>query len=71
MEKYINILCCSYQNQNRGFHTFTRVFNWEFYAASLHRFDPPGKMSAGMSCEVGVTFKPVVSAPQWQLCRIG
>ncbi|OXB60966.1 hypothetical protein ASZ78_001231 [Callipepla squamata] len=22
------------------------------------QFDPPGKMSAGMSCEVGVTFKP-------------
>ncbi|POI35726.1 hypothetical protein CIB84_000522 [Bambusicola thoracicus] len=35
-----------------------------FDAASLHRFDPPGKMSAGMSCEVGVTFKPVVT----QLC---
>ncbi|XP_042687323.1 cilia- and flagella-associated protein 74 isoform X2 [Centrocercus urophasianus] len=25
------------------------------------QFDPPGKMSAGMSCEVGVTFKPVVN----------
>ncbi|NWH75655.1 CFA74 protein, partial [Piaya cayana] len=27
---------------------------------SIH-FDPPGKMSAGMSCEVGVTFKPMVN----------
>uniref|UniRef100_A0A669R0W6 Cilia and flagella associated protein 74 n=1 Tax=Phasianus colchicus TaxID=9054 RepID=A0A669R0W6_PHACC len=25
------------------------------------QFDPPGKMSAGMSCEVGVTFKPVIN----------
>uniref|UniRef100_G1MTX3 Cilia and flagella associated protein 74 n=1 Tax=Meleagris gallopavo TaxID=9103 RepID=G1MTX3_MELGA len=25
------------------------------------QFDPPGKMSAGMSCEVGVTFKPVLA----------
>ncbi|NXK56564.1 CFA74 protein, partial [Chauna torquata] len=24
------------------------------------QFDPPGKLSAGMSCEVGVTFKPVM-----------
>ncbi|KFO76644.1 Uncharacterized protein KIAA1751, partial [Cuculus canorus] len=27
---------------------------------SVH-FDPPGKMSAGMSCEVGVTFKPMIN----------
>ncbi|XP_069730738.1 cilia- and flagella-associated protein 74 isoform X2 [Phaenicophaeus curvirostris] len=27
---------------------------------SIH-FDPPGKMSAGMSCEVGVTFKPMIN----------
>ncbi|XP_010575843.1 PREDICTED: uncharacterized protein CFAP74 [Haliaeetus leucocephalus] len=25
------------------------------------RFDPPGKMSAGMSCEVVVTFKPMIN----------
>ncbi|XP_021273277.1 cilia- and flagella-associated protein 74 isoform X3 [Numida meleagris] len=25
------------------------------------QFDPPGKMSAGMSCEVGVTFRPVIN----------
>ncbi|XP_072210086.1 cilia- and flagella-associated protein 74 isoform X2 [Excalfactoria chinensis] len=25
------------------------------------QFDPPGKMPAGMSCEVGVTFKPVIN----------
>ena len=25
------------------------------------RFDPPGQMSAGMSCEMMVTFKPMVS----------
>eukprot|EP00076_Gallus_gallus_P032826 XP_024998364.1 cilia- and flagella-associated protein 74 isoform X1 [Gallus gallus] len=25
------------------------------------QFDPPGKMSAGMSCEVGITFKPVIN----------
>ncbi|NXY44719.1 CFA74 protein, partial [Ceuthmochares aereus] len=27
---------------------------------SVH-FDPPGKMSAGMSCEVGITFKPMIN----------
>lgn len=39
-------------------------FNLEFYVNYLHSFDPPGKMSAGMSCEVVVTFKPMVSAPE-------
>lgn len=39
-------------------------FSLEFYVAYLHRFEPPGKMSPGMSCEVGVTFKPAVSAPK-------
>lgn len=28
---------------------------------SADSFDPPGRMSAGMSCEVLVTFKPMVS----------
>lgn len=26
----------------------------------LSSFEPPGQMSAGMSCDVGVTFKPMV-----------
>lgn len=32
------------------------------YIDCLHSFDPPGQMSAGMSCEIVVTFKPMVSA---------
>lgn len=43
---------------------FMQSFNLEFYVNYLHSFDPPGKMSAGMSCEVVVTFKPMVSAPE-------
>ena len=37
----------------------------------LHRFNPPGQMSAGMTCEMLVTFKPMVSAKcQCQLCQV-
>lgn len=43
---------------------FMHSFNLVFYVNYLHSFDPPGKMSAGMSCEVVVTFKPMVSAPE-------
>jgi len=39
----------------------------EFYVNYLRSFNPPGKMSAGMSCEVVVTFKPMVSAPE---CKV-
>lgn len=45
-------------------------FNLEFYVNYLYSFDPPGKMSSGMSCEFLVTFKPMVSA-QWKDPSIG
>lgn len=28
---------------------------------TLYRFDPPGQMSAGLTCEMMVTFKPMVN----------
>lgn len=34
-------------------------------------FDPPGPMSAGMSCEVLVTFKPMVSGGSGRGCEAG
>ena len=30
--------------------------------AAVDRFNPPGQMSAGMTCEMMVTFKPMVSS---------
>ncbi|XP_010223787.1 PREDICTED: uncharacterized protein CFAP74 [Tinamus guttatus] len=36
------------------------ISEWLKDFISIH-FDPPGQMSAGMSCEVGVTFKPMIN----------
>ncbi|XP_064381499.1 cilia- and flagella-associated protein 74 isoform X3 [Dromaius novaehollandiae] len=36
------------------------ISEWLKDFISIH-FDPPGQMSAGMSCEVGVTFKPMMN----------
>ncbi|XP_068772053.1 cilia- and flagella-associated protein 74 isoform X5 [Struthio camelus] len=36
------------------------ISEWLKDFISIH-FDPPGQMAAGMSCEVGVTFKPVIN----------
>ncbi|KFP61832.1 Uncharacterized protein KIAA1751, partial [Cariama cristata] len=36
------------------------VSEWLEDFISVH-FDPPGKMSAGMSCEIEVTFKPMIN----------
>ncbi|XP_067167291.1 cilia- and flagella-associated protein 74 isoform X3 [Apteryx mantelli] len=36
------------------------ISEWLKDFISIH-FDPPGQMSAGMSCEVGVTFKPMLA----------
>ncbi|NXG54965.1 CFA74 protein, partial [Hemiprocne comata] len=36
------------------------ISEWLKDFISIH-FDPPGKMSAGMSCEVVVTFKPMIN----------
>ncbi|KFW93183.1 Uncharacterized protein KIAA1751, partial [Phalacrocorax carbo] len=36
------------------------ISDWLKDFISIH-FDPPGKMSAGMSCEMVVTFKPMVN----------
>ncbi|NXF30384.1 CFA74 protein, partial [Nyctibius bracteatus] len=36
------------------------ISEWLKDVISIH-FDPPGKMAAGMSCEVGVTFKPMIN----------
>ncbi|XP_068772063.1 cilia- and flagella-associated protein 74 isoform X13 [Struthio camelus] len=36
------------------------ISEWLKDFISIH-FDPPGQMAAGMSCEVGVTFKPVLA----------
>ncbi|NWX89254.1 CFA74 protein, partial [Nothoprocta pentlandii] len=36
------------------------ISEWLKDFITIH-FDPPGQMSAGMSCEVGVTFKPMIN----------
>ncbi|XP_075376617.1 cilia- and flagella-associated protein 74 isoform X3 [Mycteria americana] len=36
------------------------ISDWLKDFISIH-FDPPGKMSAGMSCEIVVTFKPMIN----------
>ncbi|NWX24154.1 CFA74 protein, partial [Aegotheles bennettii] len=38
------------------------ISDWLKDFVSIH-FDPPGKMSPGMSCEVVVTFKPMINEP--------
>ena len=35
------------------------------------RFDPPGQMSAGLTCELSVTFKPMVSSSLVESIVIG
>ncbi|NXJ92077.1 CFA74 protein, partial [Corythaixoides concolor] len=43
-----------------NFCRFVGVSEWLKDFIGIH-FDPPGKMSAGMSCEIVVTFKPMIN----------
>ncbi|NWH65694.1 CFA74 protein, partial [Geococcyx californianus] len=43
-----------------NFCRFVGISEWLKDFINVH-FDPPGKMSAGMSCEVVVTFKPMIN----------